>query len=85
MYVAEEVVGLPLPDLGGVHVRDRGGVLERVVEAAKARGVVLAEERGRLAKQTQESDHLLPRERLHHKTFRAVAGLHLVGDGSSWR
>uniref|UniRef100_A0A8R7P1G2 Uncharacterized protein n=1 Tax=Triticum urartu TaxID=4572 RepID=A0A8R7P1G2_TRIUA len=78
--VAEEVVGLPLPDLGGVDVRDRGGVLERVVEAAEARGVVLAEERGRLAQQTQAPDHLLPRERQLPRTVRSVFGLRHVGD-----
>jgi hypothetical protein len=60
LYVAEEVVGLPLPDLRRVNVGQRGGVLEHLLEAGR---VILAEECGRLPQQAQAPDDLLPRER----------------------
>ena len=41
-----EDVGLPLPYLSRVDIGDRSGVLNQVLETAKARDFVLAEEHG---------------------------------------
>jgi hypothetical protein len=44
-----EAVGLPLPYLSRVDVGDRGGVLEQILEMAKARDFVLAKKHGWLS------------------------------------
>jgi hypothetical protein len=62
LYVMEEVVGMPLPDLHHIDISHRGGVLEYLLEGTEVDRVILAEERGRLPQQAPTSDDLLPRE-----------------------
>ena len=64
-------------DIPGVDVREHG------VEAVEACGVVLAEERSRLAQQPQAPDDLLPRE--HVPRVALVLGLRFSGIGGGGR
>uniref|UniRef100_A0A0E0FQL2 Uncharacterized protein n=1 Tax=Oryza nivara TaxID=4536 RepID=A0A0E0FQL2_ORYNI len=84
--LAEEVVGLALPNLHRVDVGERRGVLEHGVEAAESRGVVLAEERGWLAQHVQAPDDLLGEERrVLLLLVTVVFGPRLIAVGSPWR